>query len=366
MTHCLSAKRCRALCTHFVITGIAIHNMTKEKTTKFLFLTTYSNESLIEKTMLHCLKQGIEVVRVNIEDFVPHQNSNLRLAILDHDVRLTVGTKQHWLSEFAVIWKRRISNNFLSPARMFSDYGNSVNSEIKTKLIAEIYEARDLLLHFAVHLKIPVINNFDPACFNKPFQSIKAAQFGLQTPSVLVSNSMVEINSFVSNSPSITKPLGGFGYMSDNSHIMSVRTTRVDEQYTEDISAEVVFPSFLQQRIKSKYELKCILVGDQLYCVKQYSVEGGDIPTTDIKQAIVEKRIKKVQYQLKTEVADKVVKLCKSYKLDLCTMDIIYSDEAGYTFIEINPDGVVEYYGSYLDRPIHERIFSLLKQTAGV
>ncbi|MEL6557863.1 MAG: hypothetical protein AAFQ94_06730 [Bacteroidota bacterium] len=340
--------------------------MIKKKATKFLFLTTFSKESLIEKTMLHCLKHNIEVVRINIEDFVPYQNSNLQIAIMDQDVSLKVGEKQHLLSEFTLIWKRRISNNFLSAERLLAGYRDAVSPEIKRSLISEIYQVRDLLLHCANNLNIPVINDYDPVCLNKPFQSIKAAQFGLQTPAILVSNSSTEIRSFVETKPAITKPLGGFGYMFDGSAIMSVYTTSVDQSYIENISTDVIFPSFLQERIQSQYELKCILVGGEVYCVKQYSVEDGGIPTTDIKTAIAEKKIKKVQYHLDSSVANKVVSLCQYYKLDLCTFDLIYDDQKGYIFIEINPDGIIEYYGEFLDSPIHEAIFRLLMDRAGL
>ena len=340
--------------------------MTDNKPTKFLFIATYSAEALVEKTMLQCLKHGIEVVRINIEDFVPHRNSIFQLTIMDHDVLLKVGKKQHFLSEFSVVWKRRISDNFMSARRIFGNYGEKLHADVTKDLILEVYEVRDLLLHCAANLSIPIVNDYDPSCGNKPFQSIKAAEFGLQTPSILVSNSSAEISSFVGDKPSITKPLRGFGYIREDPSILTVYTTSVDQEYLDGLTSEPVFPSFLQERVKSKYELKCIMVGDELYCIKQYSIDGGDIPTTDIKKSLSENKIKKMQYHLDPQVAEKVVRLCHYYKLDLCTLDLIYSDEEGYTFIEINPDGIVEYYGTYLDKPIHLAIFQMLKKKAGL
>jgi len=330
---------------------------------KFLFLTTFSSETLVEKVQLHCVSQNIEVVRINIEDFVPDGRGNLRIAIEDHDVKIILNEKTHFLSEFSLIWKRRISNNFLSSERVLRSYNKLITKELARKLMSEIYEVRDLMMHFVEKLKLPIINNYDPVCLSKPFQSIKATEFGLKSPSIVVSNSLTQINSFLSGRDAITKPIGGLGYMGDEQHLMSVRTTRLTPNYTEPITEEKIFPSFVQEYIKSRYELKCILVGEQLNCIKQYSL-AGDIPTTDIKEAISANQIRKEEYQLDAAIASKVVSLCRYFKLDICTIDIIKSSQDEYAFIEINPDGVVEYYGDFLSKPIHEKIFQLLLKRA--
>ena len=330
---------------------------------KFLFLSTFSNETLIEETLLHCLKSKIEVVRINLEDLIPHPHNNLRIAVKDDDVLIAVDKKVHLLSEFSLVWQRRISNNFLSGERVFASYGDSIPKTLCRQLINEVYEVRDLLLHFFEYLEIPVINNYDHVCRSKPFQSIKAKEFGLNSPSIMVSNSVDELSSFIKAQDSITKTIGGVGYINDEDQVLSLGTTKLDEGFTKDISTETTFPSFVQQLVKSKYELKCILVGDELYCIKQFSPDG-DIPTTDIKQALSNNLIKKEQYHLEESVKEKVIKLCQSFNLELCTVDIIYSDQEEYVFIEINPDGIVEYYGSYLDKNIHEVIFRWLLKRA--
>lgn len=331
---------------------------------KFLFLSTHFTETLIEKTQLCCQAQGIKVIRINLEDLLPNKVNDIQVTITEHDVLFKLKGQTHYLSEFSLIWKRRISNNFISTGRLFENYKNIVPQYVLNKLIREVYDLRDLILHFAKNLDIPIVNNYDLTCKNKPFQTIKANEFGLRCPSMLLSNSMTDINAFVSSHPAaITKPVGGLGYFLEGEETISIKTTSIDLEYTESITEELTFPSFIQERIRSKYELKCILVGDELHCIKQY-YEGGDIPTTDIKLAYRNKQITNEEYLLDKGVKDKVIKLCKHFKLDLCTMDIIKNADGGYVFLEINPDGVVEYYSYFLSLSIHERIFKMLLNKA--
>ncbi|MBL4648111.1 MAG: hypothetical protein JKY03_00140 [Aureispira sp.] len=331
---------------------------------KFLFLSTHFTETLIEKTQLCCQAENIEVVRINLEDLLPNKINDVQVTITENDVLFKLKGKTHYLSEFSLIWKRRISNNFMSAGRLFESYKDTVPKPILEQLIKEVYDLRDLILHFAKNLGTPIFNDYDPAFRNKPFQTIKANEFGLRCPSMLLSNSMTDINAFISDyAATITKPVGGLGYIFEGEEVMSIKTTSVDLDYTASVSEEMVFPSFIQERIHSKYELKCILVGDELHCIKQY-YEGGNIPTTDIKLAYKNKQITNEEYQLDKKIKDKVIKLCKHFKLDLCTMDIIKSTDGAYVFLEINPDGVIEYYGYFLSVSIHERIFKMLLSKA--
>jgi len=325
---------------------------------KFLFLSTHSTEALIEKTQLYCRSKGIEVVRINLEDLIPNTTNSFQITMQDNDVSFVIQDQIHHLSDFSLVWKRRISDNFLSPGRVFETYGNSITIQLKKELTKEIYEVRDLLLHYTRKLKIAIVNDYDPICLSKPFQSITASDFHLKVPSTLVSNSMSYINSFIASGDSITKAMFGLGYFVDEKHIMSIKTTSLDLKYTESVSNDSIFPSFLQKQIKSKYELKCILVGEQLHCIKQYS-EDGYIPTTDIKEAYRNKQITNVEYTLNEAVKSNVIKMCKYFKLDLCTMDIIRNTDEEYVFIEINPDGIIEYYSEFLTTSIHESIYQL-------
>lgn len=331
---------------------------------KFLFLSTHFTETLIEKTQLCCQAQGIEVVRINLEDLLPNKINDVQVSITETDIAFKLKGETHYLSEFTLVWKRRISNNYLSVGRLFHSMKELVPKHTLEQLIKEVYDLRDLILHCTRNFGIPIFNDYDHAFRNKPFQSVKAKEFGLRAPSMLVSNSKVDLDMFISNHEgTITKPIGGLGYLFEGKEIMSIKTTSVNLDSTKDITEELLFPSLLQEKISSQYELKCILVDDELHCVKQY-FQGGAIPTTDIKQAYKNRQITNKEYQLDPTVKEKVIKLCKHFKFDLCTMDIIKSKSGDYVFLEINPDGVVEYYGGFLSLSIHERLAEkLLKKS---
>ncbi len=326
---------------------------------KFLFLSTDSKETLIEKTILFCLKNAIQVVRLNLEDLIPNNLKTPKIAINQNDVQLTIDNEVHYLSEFELIWKRRIDNNFISGQRVLKNYRGIIPNMLIQKLIKEFYELRDLVLHFARSKGIRIINDFDNVCLNKPFQSIRAKDFGLNTPKILVSNSTASISTFISSNNTITKPIGSLGYFVEQGQIMSIKTANVNLEDINTITSNEIFPSFFQEYVKSSYELKCILVGDNLFCVKQFC-EIGIIPTTDIKEAYKNKQIKNIEYALNPDIKKDIIRLCHSYKLDLCTVDIIRNLKGEYVFIEINPDGIIEYYGEFLENSIHKSILKML------
>lgn len=329
---------------------------------KFLFLSTHFKETLLEKTQLYCLAHGIEVVRINIEDLLPNATNTVQVTTTAHELLLTVQGKTHRLREFSLVWKRRISDNYFSVDGLFHAYKDRVPSFVCQSLLREIQGLRDLIVHFARHLAIPILNDYDLTCRSKPFQTVKAVELGLRTPAMMVSNVVSSIQDFFPTcEAAITKPIGGVGYFEEGGHILSLGTSDLDLAYTEQVTTPSIFPSLVQERIPSAYELKCLLVGDELFCIKQYC-EEGDIPTTDIKSAYRANQITNTAYQLHDVMKDKVIQLCHFFQLDLCTLDIIKSTAGEYVFLEINPDGVIEYYSYFLPISIHEHIFKLLLQ----
>jgi hypothetical protein len=329
---------------------------------KVLFLGTHSNETLFEKVHLLCLRDHFEVIRINLEDFLPNRVNRIEVSISSDDAIFEINDHKHYLSQFSVLWKRRISNNFMFGERVFHYLLESIPESQSRKLIKELYELRDLILIMAKKNNIRIINDYNPDCLSKPFQNLIAKNFGLLYPNMLVSNSKKNIKGFIqaNNDKCITKPLGGIGYLFDEDYIMSLNTTRLTVENVDDIKPNIIFPSLVQTYIKSKYELKCILVGEELFCVKQF-IEVGNIPTVDIKEAYKKKLIQNVEYELNSLTKERIIKLCKFFKLDLCTIDIIKSTEDKYYFIEINPDGIIEYYSQFLNISIYKEIFNLIK-----
>ena len=122
--------------------------------------------------------------------------------------------------------------------------------------------------------------------------------------------------------------------------------------------SEALFPSFLQKGIKNAYELKCIYIGGRVYAVKQQPKNPGN--TSDIKLAYKHNNVDISAYEIRNDIKLKIGELCNAFNIDICTMDFIVDDLENYYFLEINQDGVINFYSNYINDNIYEAFYKFI------
>lgn len=325
---------------------------------KILILSTNSSADFKDFFHAFLVKKGHEVVNLSLSNLFNVRNRNsVSFEMTVDDFRFQYGDRTYNLSEFDLIWKRRFDFNFLRNVldqREYKKYPPTVFEYMNR----EVWMVKDYILQLARLKEIDIVNDFDETVINKLYQLIAARRFGLKTPDFLFTNSRDALGAFhASNQTTITKPSSNFGYIYDKDEVVSHRTSIVSREDLEQLESSF-FPSFFQNGIENTYELKCLYMAGELLAVKQEVRQQKQI--ADIKQEYRENNIRNTEYHLPEGLKKKVKLLCDHFRLDLCTIDFIKAGDGNYYFLEINQDGIVDYYGTYISTNIYELFYKNL------
>jgi len=197
-----------------------------------------------------------------------------------------------------------------------------------------------------------VVNNFDPRIRDKVHQLSKAKEFGLKIPEFVFTNQRKNVQDFLLNHDlCITKPISNFGYIHETNQTVSFKTNKIEQNQVEEMN-DFFFPSFIQRGIDNLFELKCVYIGGSLFAVKQSTSSDKDY--VDIKLAYKDNKVELENFQVNEDICKKVKNLCDFYKIDICTLDFLVDANDDYFFLEINQDGIIDFYARYFEINIYE------------
>lgn len=322
---------------------------------KILILSTNSNAYFKDYFHAYLVKQGHEVVNITLFDlFNAGFSQSISFECSIDEFSFEYHGRQYALSAFDVIWKRRFDFSFLRYVlrkRDYDDYPPSVHEYLSR----EVRVVQDFILRLARQKEIPIINDFDESVINKLFQINIARKLGVKVPEFLFTNARDRMEPFYqAHALTVTKPASNFGYIFDGEDTLSHRTSIVKPDAVNQLP-QSFFPSFFQQGIQNQYELKCLYIGGEVFAVKQSVKEKKQV--ADIKQEYKEKNIENTEYPVPESLKTSIRSLCEFFRLDLCTLDFIRTEEGDYYFVEINQDGIIDYYGSFISTNIYETFY---------
>ncbi|HAA13795.1 MAG TPA: hypothetical protein DCE41_19730 [Cytophagales bacterium] len=298
--------------------------------------------------MVRLRRLGHQVVRLNLVNLLRTQGTLLgAISLSESNAMFTLEGETHTLSSFDVIWSRRFRHNFIINQldhRLFKD----LPPEVLPFLYKELEHMIEHLFTIIRSLGIRTINDYTDETINKLTQITRAKEAGLNAPEFRVVNTREGMKEALATwGSAITKPIFGLGYLHDQDKVYSTYT-----QYLEQDSLgqfpQRFFPSLIQQKVNVVSELKCLIVGDQLLAVEQ--LPDKEARGKDIKEAFRERKVILQPYTLPEEWVDKLLSLAKSFRVDLCSIDVLVTEEGEHYFLELNQDGIVAYYAQFHDQ----------------
>ncbi|MEL6562356.1 MAG: hypothetical protein AAFQ94_29560 [Bacteroidota bacterium] len=325
---------------------------------KILILSTNSSADFKDFFHAFLVKKGHEVVNLTLSNLfnVGYRNS-VSFEMEEDEFSFQYKDRLYKLSEFDLIWKRRFDFNFLQNVLNAKEY-RKYPPVVYEYMNREVWMVKDYILQLARLKEIYIINDFDETVINKLYQLNAARRFGLKTPDFLFTNSWDALQAFHDdNQTTITKPSSNFGYIYEKDEVLSHRTSIVNPEDLELLKSSF-FPSFFQTGIENTYELKCLFIAGELLAVKQEVRQQKQV--ADIKQEYRDNNIRNTEYHLPEDLKKQVKLLCEHFRLDLCTIDFIKGADGNYYFLEINHDGIVDYYGTYISTNIYELFYKNL------
>jgi Glutathione synthase/Ribosomal protein S6 modification enzyme (glutaminyl transferase) len=195
---------------------------------------------------------------------------------------------------------------------------------------------------------------------NKIYQLQIAQEVGFKVPDALISNSSQSVNLIrkICNNDCVIKPIKS-GNMNDLEHPKAIFTNKMNEEQFEKIDGIESFPIFLEKNIHKKFDLRCTVVGNDVFTAEIYSQDNDNskIDWRKARQALEHKN-----HELPYKIKDMCIELTRMLHLNYSAIDLILDEHGDYIFLEINPNGQWAWIEKRLGFPISKKIVDLLVQ----
>lgn len=207
--------------------------------------------------------------------------------------------------------------------------------------------------------------SFNPYDVNKLHVLSVANEVGLKIPETIIVNNKVDYTAFLelNNFECITKPIQSITIVhnEEDGVISKMLTAKV---LKEDSVPDVFFPSLFQKEILKKYEIRVFYIAGKFYSLAIFS-QSNDKTRVDFRNYDNIKPNRLMNYKLPEFIEAKIEKLMNRLKLKTGSIDIIYSTDNDFVFLEVNPSGLLGHFteanvdlnkviAQYIKETVHE------------
>ena len=201
---------------------------------------------------------------------------------------------------------------------------------------------------------------FDERFNNKLNDLITAMNIGLSTPNWAIITSKLELKTFLKNFDKvITKPFSNpLVSIKDNNQITGSGTKIVDPSIL-NIVRDNFFPSFVQEYIEKKFELRIFYLKGVFYSMAIFS-QLSKSTNIDYRNIDREKPNRNVPYKLPKDIEAKLEAFMQKSELDTGSIDMIVTPNNEYVFLEVNPVGQFDWLSVNCNYYVEEKIAQYL------
>lgn len=291
---------------------------------------------------------GKSFFRINQED-------NIEILLLDTSNFIILVNKSHEISSQQVngFWYRRGFFSYPKTKKDFELSDFKLNRDIHSHLALE-WEALHFMLHKILE-KRQILGGFSNSHLNKIHQLDVANNFEINTPSTLVTTQKGRVNQFIDKHKIIiTKSINYALTLNIDGKNYMTYTEKVDERSLKAMP-DTFYASLFQEYIEKKYEIRAFYLAGIFYSMAIFS-QSNSKTEIDFRKYDQKLPNRCVPFKIPIEVEAKLRRLIQFYKLDTCSVDLIFSHDFKFYFLEINPVGqfgMVSYPCNYfLERKI--------------
>lgn len=294
--------------------------------------------------MLELNRRDATVVRFNTEDWP----TSAKLVWRDGGYQiLRLPTREVDASEVTAVWYRRpvrpVMPQSLDPDRARWAEG----------------EATEALDGFWRTLQARWVNPplAEAAASSKPEQLRRAQQHGLLVPETLITNDPEEAQAFASAGKTVCKPLG-LGAIQVDGRERLFFTSLLSSDDTAALGDLGPEPYLLQRLIPKQYDLRVVVIGDDVFAVRIDS-QGDEDSHTDWRRGDVP-QLPHTVVELPQEIAAGCLSLMRDYGLVFGAIDLAVDLAGQHVFFEVNPSGQWAWLEQLTELPLRSRLADLL------
>ena len=312
-----------------------------------VLIITNDHDEHANAVILELYKRDVAVFRFHPED-VPHACS-VSLEIRDGRIEGEIKNACHRvaLDDICAAWFRRSRNLFAGHPSLTSErLDNYIKAQSTASVTALCASLETLWVGNPYKLRRAEI---------KALQLAEASKAGLTTPDTLISNDPARAAAFVAelgDAQCAIKPLIALGVTDAQGYRLPLTTILPVGHALESVA---LAPNIFQPYVAKAFELRCIVIGRNIFCAKINS-QACELTRVDWRAGAREHE----HFDLPEHVAAAIHRLMDSFGINFASIDMIVTPDGEFVFLELNPNGQWLWLENELGLPLVASMADLL------
>lgn len=312
-----------------------------------VLIITNDHDEHATAVILELQKRNVPVFRFHPEEFP--DRCSISIEIRDGRIEGEIHNAYHRVafSDICAAWFRRSRNLFADRAPLTSEkLDDYVKAQSRGTVTALCEGLQTLWVSQPYKLRRAEV---------KALQFAEATKAGLKTPNTLISNDPARAAAFVDalgDTECAIKPLIALGVSDEHGYRLPLTTT-LPAGYALDSVA--LAPNIFQPYVDKAFELRCVVMGDRIFCAKMNS-QASEITRTDWRAGDPEHEI----FSLPDRVEASIHRLMDSFGINFASIDMIVTPSGEFVFLDLNPNGQWLWLETELGMPLVAAMADLL------
>ena len=241
-------------------------------------------------------------------------------------------------TEIKSVWFRRGKINIWRNNFNEKRINHDKNEVINAYLLREQLQVESFI-NYMLSKKVCLNSIFDEPNTNKLKNLVVATECGLITPFTYVTSKKSELLNLLSNENNqfITKPIK-FGNIEFKNGSIGAATTMIANDDDNNLIADTFFPSLFQRYIDKKWEIRTFYLDKKLYSTAVFS-QSNEKTKVDFRNYDEKKPNRVTPFSLPPDIERKIILLMEKLGLNSGSLDLIYTPQKQFVFLEVNPVG---------------------------
>lgn len=337
---------------------------------KYILIISQASEKSTDDVMRYLHYADAPFVRINDTDVA--QGVDITLGKQD-SIRLTFSNNTIDLKDIACVWYRRGRINLAT---------NRSDVKLTADELATYQQYYEFYLHelntvydylYQQLSSVKHINNYQDNKITKLNQLAVAKRNGLPIPETTITNSLSTIDAAAGKQTQILKALsfpiftvkaqnGTTRYSSNTSVLLSPADAPA---HIAKYAARKPLLTLLQGYIDKKFEIRTFFLYGKFFSMAIFS-QDNEKTKIDFRNYDYEKPNRNVPFQLPADIEQKITGFMRDMNLSSGSLDIIYTHNKEYIFLEVNPIGQFDWLSKecnyFIEKHISNELIDGLKQ----
>jgi glutathione synthase/RimK-type ligase-like ATP-grasp enzyme len=291
-----------------------------------VLIVTNDHDEHADAVMRELNRRDVPAFRFHPEDFP--RACSVSIDIEDGRIRGEIRNADHRVAfdDICAAWYRRSRNLYMGAVSRTSEkLDDYVKAQSTATVVALCASLQTLWVSHPFKLRRGEV---------KALQLAEASRAGLTIPHTLISNDPAQAATFVDtlgDTECAIKPLMAIGVTDEEGYRLPLTAT-LPPGYS--LNSVALAPTMLQPYVEKAFELRCVVIGDRIFCAKLDS-QADESSRVDWRGGNPDHEI----FTLPEKVEASIRRLMDSFDLNFASLDMIVTPDDEYVFLELNPNG---------------------------